>query len=298
MSRWLNEPMTIGIATDRVAIGKGVWPRDSLRHRLELRLHRAPAEEAPVSFDIPSEQSCTETGLIDTLAAALAQTVTPTDAATRPQATRRARVVLDDFWGYHTIVHGDFRALRAPEVEEIVLAHFADLHGIDAASVLVRFAVQRGGRAVFASALARSLYDAVHETARAADVTIRSLTLWLPVRLHALRSQVARRLAMLLFVDSALLQAVLVDGNGWVGYDAQRRFRGDLATAARITGLAEQAFERAAPRVGAVREACDVYLFGEPVDSAAFEGRFRSAIRPAWPGADWPLIRQNAEAEP
>ncbi|RQH05479.1 hypothetical protein [Paraburkholderia dinghuensis] len=296
MSRWLNEPVTIGIATDHVAVGPSVWPRDGLQQRIERHLYGARVEDALVSFDIAPQQWATEAGVIDALGTALVHAATISGPQARLPLKRRVFVVLDDFWGYHTILHGDFRSLRTHEIEEIVLAHFADVNDIDAASVLVRFDVQRGGRAVFASALARSLYDAIHDAVIAADMSIASLTLWLPVQLQALRAQVASSEAMLLFVGSTLLQAVLVDGNGWSGYDAQRRFQGDPVNSAWIAGFAEQVFERAAPHAGVAREDYDVYLFGDAVDAAAFEGRFRSVIHPVQSSADWLSSRQPAEA--
>ncbi|WP_233867575.1 hypothetical protein [Paraburkholderia adhaesiva] len=296
MSPWLNEPVTIGIATDHVAIGPSVWPRDGLLQRFERHLYGARVEDALVSFDIAPQQSATEAGVIDALGTALIHAATNSGPQARLPSKRRVFIVLDDFWGYHTILHGDFRSLRTHEIEEIVLAHFADVNDLDAASVLVRFDVQRGGRAVFASALARSLYDAIHDAVNAAEMKIASVTLWLPVQLQTLRGQVASREAMLLFVGSTLLQAVLVDGNGWSGYDAQRRFPGDTVNSAWIAGFAEQVFERAALHAGAVREDYDVYLFGEAVDTAAFEGRFRSVIGPAQSTVDWLSTRQPVEA--
>jgi hypothetical protein len=243
-----------------------------------MRFSRKPAAPPePSSVVIPDEQCFTEAGVLGALGVALGSRVAY--AEQKGTSKRRARIVLDDFWASHAILRGDFRTLRAREIEEIVPAHFADLYGIEAASVLVRYSVQRGGHAVFASAMSRTLYEGIHSAGAAAGVDIRCIKLGLPEMLNRVEGVEGDGVAMLLFVADTLMQAVMVEDNRWVAYDAQRLFPGDAGDATRMAALAEQAFERLASRTSGKREDCRLYLYGVEIDPAPFEGRFAAARR-------------------
>ncbi|CAE6728374.1 hypothetical protein [Paraburkholderia haematera] len=279
MSRWLNSPVAVGVGTREVVVGARV-PR-------LLRLRKPAPSAEPASVSIPEEQCCTEPGVLDTLRAALADTlvVTPSaDAAPVPQEgvqRRSAHMVLDDFWGNHAILRGDFRALRARELEEIALAHFTDTYGMDGASLVVRFSVQRGGRALFASAMSRELVEGIHDVSTAEQVGISRLTLCLPEMLNRIGDAVEGGEALLLFVADEQMQAVMIEQNRWVAYDAQRLFPGDAGDSSRLAELAEQLFERSATRANLKHEDCKIYLFGVETELAPFEARFAAAIRQA-----------------
>lgn len=293
MSRWLNSPVAIGIGTREIVVGvraPGLW---------RPRKHLPPAE--PASITIPDDQYGTEPGLLDALRASLVATP-GADAADAVESApreakspaRNAHVVLDDFWGNHAILRGDFRTLRARELEEIALAHFTDTYGIDGESLLVRFCVQQGGRALFASAMSRALHDGIHEVGVAANVRISRLKLGLPEMLNCV-DVVAGGDALLIFVAEELMQAVMIERRGWAAYDAQRLFPGDADNASRLAELAEQLFERSATRAGFKREDCTIYLFGNDTDPAPFEARFAAAIRPAQPPSDSSPARRLME---
>ncbi|WP_429534946.1 hypothetical protein [Paraburkholderia sp. WC7.3d] len=153
-----------------------------------VRGHAAALAE-PTSVAIPDEQCFTENGVLDALKMALAadhgQTVRTL------LGKRQVRIMLDDFWASHAILRGDFRTVRASEIDQILLAHFFDRYGIEAESVQVRFSVQRGGRAVFASAIARTLHDGIREAGMAAGVDVRSLRLCLPDLLNRVQDAAA-----------------------------------------------------------------------------------------------------------
>lgn len=293
MSRWLNSPVAIGIGTREIVVGvraPGLW---------RPRKHLPPAE--PASITIPDDQYGTESGLLDALRASLVATPgaeAPDAVESAPRETkspaRNAHVVLDDFWGNHAILRGDFRTLRARELEEIALAHFTDTYGIDGESLLVRFCVQQGGRALFASAMSRALHDGIHEVGVAANVRISRLKLGLPEMLNCV-DVVAGGDALLIFVAEELMQAVMIERRGWAAYDAQRLFPGDADNASRLAELAEQLFERSATRAGFKREDCTIYLFGNDTDPAPFEARFAAAIRPAQPPSDSSPARRLME---
>ncbi|MEX3929729.1 hypothetical protein AB4Y36_37960 [Paraburkholderia sp. BR10936] len=284
MSRWSNSPVAIGVGTREIVVG--VRAPGLLRPRK----HLPPAE--PASFTIPDDQYGTEAGLLDALRAALAATP-GADAADAdgqaPRATkapaRNAHVVLDDFWGIHAILRGDFRTLRARELEEVALAHFTDTYGVDGATLLVRFCVQQGGRALFASAMSRALHDGIHEVGASGHLRIARLKLCLPEMLNCI-DVAAGGDALLMFVADELMQAVMIERRGWAAYDAQRLFPGDADNASRLAELAEQLFERSATRAGLKREDCTIYLFGNDTDPAPFEARFAAAVRPAQPATD------------
>lgn len=284
MSRWLNNPVAIGVGTREIVVGVSA-PR-LWRSRKDL----PPAE--PTCFTIPDDQYGTESGLLDALRAAL---VTPPcvdaddadeKAPREAKSSRRnAHVVLDDFWANHAILRGDFRTLRAREIEEIALAHFTDTYGMDGESLLVRFCVQRGGRALFASAMSRALHDGIHEVSASGHVRVSRLKLGLPEMLNRI-DVVAGGDALLMFVAEELMQAVMIERRGWAAYDTQRLFPGDANNASRLAELAEQLFERSATRAGLKREDCTIYLFGNDIDPAPFEARFAAAMRPPQPATD------------
>ncbi|MCP3723206.1 hypothetical protein M3I53_08680 [Paraburkholderia sp. CNPSo 3272] len=281
MSRWSNSPVSIGVGTREIVVGvraPGLW-----RPRKQV-----PPPE-PASFTIPDDEYGTEAGLLDALRTALVTTPGADADDADEQApreakpsTRNAHVVLDDFWGIHAILRGDFRTLRARELEEVALAHFTDTYGIDGATLLVRFCVQQGGRALFASAMSRALHDGIHEVGAAGQVRIGRLKLCLPEMLNSI-DMAAGGDALLMFVAEELMQAVMIEQRGWAAYDAQRLFPGDAGNAPRLAELAEQLFERSATRAGLKREDCTIYLFGNDTDPAPFEARFAAAIRPAQP---------------
>jgi hypothetical protein len=290
----LNNPVAIGLGTREIVVGARTRAQVRLPGLERLpalaRLHKsAPAPEPePASIAIPDEQCCTEAGALDALGAALAVMFTD-DAAPASQETlhkRNAHMVLDDFWGNHAILRGDFRTLRARELEEIVLAHFSDTYGIDGESLLARFSVQRGGRALFASAMSRALHDGIHEVSASAQVGISRLTLCLPETLNRIGGAADDGEALLLFVANELLQAVMIDQSHWVAYDSQRLFPGDASDGSRLAMLAEQLFERSAASANLQREDCKVYLCGTGTELAPFEARFAAAIRLPQPALD------------
>jgi hypothetical protein len=286
----LNSPVAIGVGTREIVVGARTPWLSRLRKP-------APAGE-PVSVPIAEDRCCTEAGVLDALHAALA--TPPTTQPTTPPATtptngaaeveqasmqaRSACVVLDDFWGSHAILRGDFRTLRPRELEEIVLAHFTDTYGVDSESLRVCFSVQRGGHTLFASAMSRALLDGIFEASAAEQVGISRLSLCLPEMLNRLGGAAdGAAEALLLFVEEELLQAVMIEQNRWAAYDAQRLFPGDAGDASRLAELAEQLFERSATRANAKREDCKLYLFGIETDLAPFEARFAAAVPLAQP---------------
>ncbi|MFM0081770.1 hypothetical protein [Paraburkholderia sediminicola] len=290
MSRWLNNPVAIGVGTREIVVGARA-PR-------LLRLRQPVSTAEPASIAIPEERCCTEPGALDALRAALAETLIATaaadDVAAAPQEgvqKRSAYMVLDDFWGNHAILRGDFRTLRARELEEIALAHFTDTYGIDGASLVVRFSVQRGGRALFASAMSRALHDGIHDVSASEHVGISRLRLCLPEMLNRIGDAAEGGEALLLFVADELMQAVMIEQNRWVAYDAQRLFPGDAGDASRLAELAEQLFERSATRANLRHKDCNIYLFGVETELEPFEARFATAIRQAPPADSSPAHR-------
>ncbi|MDN7904577.1 hypothetical protein QZM18_10640 [Burkholderia diffusa] len=296
MSRWLNNPLAIGVGTREIVVGvrsPALWgPRK-----------RAFAAD-PVSVVIPDAQFGSETGVLDALRAALAAAPGgAADTAEQRQArgprssARNAHVVLDDFWCHHAILRGDFRTLRMRELEEVVLAHFSDTYGIDGASLVVRFCVQHGGRALFAAALPGTLHDGIHDAGASVGVRIRSLRSGLPETLNRIAVKAGDD-ALLIVVADALMQAVMIERGGWAAYDAQRLFPGEAGDASRLAELAEQSFERSATRAGLKREDCPVYLTGIDTDFAPFDARFAAAIRLPVPALDASPARRLMEYAP
>ncbi|TCW77984.1 hypothetical protein C5O80_32945 [Burkholderia sp. SRS-46] len=290
MSRWLNSPVAIGVGAREVVVGA--------RTRARWYLRKRPALVEPVAVAIPDAQFGTEPGVLDALRAALgalpmaAPGAAPQGAAA--PSVRSASVVLDDFWCNHAILRGDFRTLRERELEEIALTHFSDTCGIDGAALVVRFCVQHGGRALFASAMPRALHDGLHEACTASAIRIRSLRACLPQMLNRIAAHCEGD-ALLLFVAGELMQAVMIERGGWAAYDAQRLFPGDADDAARLAELAGQLFERSATRAGLKREDCRIYLCGIDLDPAPFAAHFAAAIRPPQPALDGSLARRLME---
>ncbi|WP_065500401.1 hypothetical protein [Burkholderia stabilis] len=291
MSRWLNNPLAVGVGTREIVVG--------VRSPALWRPRKRAFAADPVSVAIPDAQFGSEAGVLDALRAALAATVATSttsggaaDAAVThgharsPMSpTRGAHVVLDDFWCHHAILRGDFRALRMRELEEIVLAHFSDTYGVDGASLVVRFCVQQRGRALFAGALSRTLHDGIHDAAASARVRVRSLRSGLPETLNRIAVKAGDD-ALLIVVADTLMQAVMIERGGWAAYDAQRLFPGESGDASRLAELAEQLFERSATRAGMKREDCPVYLTGIDTDFAPFGARFAAAVRLPGPALD------------
>ncbi|RQR26205.1 hypothetical protein DIE23_30260 [Burkholderia sp. Bp9143] len=270
MSPWSNDRLAVGVGTREIVVG--------IRSPALWRPGRQGFVADPLSVVIPDAHFGSETGVLDALGAALAATAGSDGGAKRPPA-RGAHIVLDDFWCCHAILRGDFRALHARELEEIALAHFSDTYGVAVESLVTRFDVRHGGRALFASALPRTLYDGILATSASGDVRIRCLRAGLPETLNrvAVKSDGD---AMLLVVGEALLQAVMIERGEWTAYDAQRLFPGESGDASRLAELAEQLFERSATRTGLKRDDCKVYLSGVDTDAAPFEARFAAVVPP------------------
>jgi hypothetical protein len=267
---WLGEGIGIGVGTREIAVG----PRASRW----VRLRKAAPLMDTRTVAMPPEQCYTESGVFDALRAAF-EREPDEDPAPRKNASSRnrsAHIVLDDFWANHAILRGDFRTLRAREIDELARAHFVDTYDAEAEAIVVRICVQRGGLAAFACALPRTLVEGVRDAGASAGVTVRALKLCLPEMVNRALGVRPRSTTMLAFVTDALLQAVLVEANGWVGYDAQRLFADDATDPTRIAALVEQAFERCAERTDATRQECALILQGFDIDPEAFEARFAS----------------------
>ncbi|WP_227746813.1 hypothetical protein [Paraburkholderia franconis] len=287
MSPWSNDSpsgsVNVGIGTREIAVG----PRASRSLRWTHFRKTAPASPSR-SVLMPDAQRFTETGVFDALRAALAPISDDgaPPAKQAPSRNRGAYIVLDDFWGNHAILRGDFRTLRTREIDEIARAHFVDTYGVDADAIVVRACAQRGGRAVFASALPRTLVGGIRETGRGVGVDVEALKLCLPEMLNRTLNRMPRANAMLVFAADALMQAVLIEAGHWVGYDAQRLFDGDADDPARIASLAEQAFERCAEGSKAKRQDCALGLYGFDVDHAPLQAGFASVTVLAPSAAD------------
>ncbi|KWF29622.1 hypothetical protein WL88_05440 [Burkholderia diffusa] len=289
MSPWSNERLAVAVGTREIVVG--------IRARAPWRPGRSRGFVAdPLSVVIPDAQFGSETGMLDALHAALAAT-RDADAGAKRAPARGAHVVLDDFWCCHAILRGDFRVLHARELEEIALAHFSDTYGVAAESLVARFDVRQGGRALFASALPRTLYDGILGTGASGDVRIRGLRAALPETLNRFAVKPDGD-AMLLVVGEALLQAVMIERGEWVAYDTQRLFPGESGDASRLAELAEQLFERSATRTGLKRDACKVYLSGVDMDAAPFDARFSAAVLPGRTALDGSPARRLLEYAP
>ncbi len=239
-------------------------------------MRKSTPTSGPFCVPMPEAQCFTEAGVFNGLRAALdpAPDKEAPHENRAPAHIRGAHIVLDDFWGNHAILRGDFRSLRAREVDEVARAHFVDAYGVDAEEIVVRASVQRGGRAVFASALPRTLAEGIREAGASAGVGVRTLKLCLPEMLNRALDKMPRASAMLIFATDALMQSVLIEPGGWVGYDAQRLFAGDACDPQQIAVLAEQAFERCAERTTVRRDECELSLYGFDIDPAPLKACF------------------------
>ncbi len=279
MSRSSTDALVIGIGTRDIAIGmprakRPEWAAACKRAAQVLRRARRGgecAETTPATavshrlINIETTRCYTEEGALDALTHALA------DTGIHTRARRRATFVLDDFWGYHAILQGDLRALRAKEIDEVTAAYFADTYGVDATTLSVRWQVQPGGRSLFASALPRSLIEGIRARAQGARFGIASLTLALPQTLNRARSAIAGRNGWLLVATGTLLHAVTIDDRGWSAYDTERLFHENASDAEGIADAARQLFGRSA---ASHEEKTDVYLCGLALDPAPFQQRF------------------------
>jgi hypothetical protein len=283
--------INVGIGTREIALGPRTPPR-----WMNWRKPAAVAESR--SVPMPLAQCFTESGALYALRAAL-ETSTEEDApeASSPQVPiRSARIVLDDFWGNHAILRGDFRTLRAREIDEIARAHFVDTYGVNGEAIVVRACVQHGGHALFASALPQTLVGGIRETGTAAGVRIDALKLCLPEMLNRTLDKMPQPDAMLVFAADSLMQTVLIEAGRWVGYDAQRLFAGDTADASKVGALVEQAFERCAERTALTREACALGVHGIDADMESLAACFASVTALASP-ANEDVAESDAEQE-
>ncbi|OAI80914.1 hypothetical protein E7Z57_07515 [Ralstonia pseudosolanacearum] len=297
MSRLSTEPLAIGIGASALALGRrrsalsrllaalGAWgaPRsgrssdalvDTPTDTLAASASASDDVDAPdLMMEIDAALRYTEQGALDALRRALTgdalAAAGPAGGAARP--TRRAAIVLDDFWGQHAIVRGDFRSMYAHDLDEVACAYVADVFGAEASTVSTRWQLRDDGRALFASALSRSLLDGIGEVCAAARVEIGSLTLGLPQRLNRVRRALAGRDGLLLVVDETMLHAVTLDGGRWLAYDAQRVFADAGGVAAPIAEVARHVFERSVVRQ---HDDCEVYLCGLAVDPRQFDPCF------------------------
>jgi hypothetical protein len=281
VSRSSNNCVAIGLGARAVAVGVRASRYERLRalnlpRRIGMRVPDAaqPAEQLlpRANIAMADDQCFSEEGAFNVLRQALESEASSSNR--RLNSTRRAFIVLDDFWANHAILCGDFRRVRAREVDEIARAHFSDNFGLDGDSLSVRSMVQRGGKALFSSAISRALQDGIHAVAASERVEVKSLTLGLPRTLNRLRVAVGGGAAMLLVMTQTHLHAVLIDRNCWVAYDTHRVFPADADDASRLAAIAERIFERAS---NSRREDCMVYLCGLDVDPTVFERRFAGA---------------------
>ncbi|NUA27833.1 hypothetical protein [Cupriavidus basilensis] len=283
MSRSSNDVLAIGLGTCAAAVGVRPTRLQSLlrlaqRARRGVKAVTAPPSLPPAiehaSIAMEEAQYFSEQGALDVLRRALAEAPGVPGPATRSK--RRALIVLDDFWANHGILRGDFRTVRAREVEDIARSYFAETFGLDGDAIMIRTVMQRGGRAVFASALSRSLHDGIRDVSAAARVEVQSLMLGLPQAMNRARHSVDGGASMLVVVAETVLHAVLIDHKRWVAYGAHRLFADDVADPLRLAAIAEQVFERFS---NARREDCTIYLGGIDLDPSAFEQRFATVRR-------------------
>ena len=296
MSRSSTSVLAIGIGSRDLALGMRRSALQRLRERIRSGRAGTGAQASPplaqpgvahATIAMDEAQCFTEQGALEVLRQALAADAGAPGPS--PGSKRRAFIVLDDFWANHAILRGDFRGMRAREIDETALAYFADTFGLAGGSLLIRWQLQGGGRALFASAMSRSLHDGIHEVSSSARVEVKSLTLGLPQTLNRVRRAVDGREALLLVVTETLLHAVTMEDNRWAAYDTQRLFDDDAGDALRLAGIAEHMFERSSTTR---REDCMVYLCGLPVDPAPFEERFAAALQlPGRAGADAAALR-------
>ncbi|AXV77016.1 MULTISPECIES: hypothetical protein [Ralstonia solanacearum species complex] len=295
MSRLSTESLAIGIGAGALALGKrrsalarlhaafGPWaaPRSG---RFTQTPADTPADAVAgatpdnantpnLTVEIDAALRYTEQGALDALRRALTgdAPVTTGTAGGAARATRRAAIVLDDFWGNHAILRGDFRSMHARDVDEVARAYFADVFGADAPSASIRWQLRDDGRALFASALSRALLNGIGETCGAARVEVGSIRLGLQQMLNHVRGALTDRDGLLLVIDETMLHAVTIESGRWLAYDAQRVFPDASGVAVPIAEVARHVFERSLVRH---RHDCDVYLCGLAVDHGQFDPYF------------------------
>jgi hypothetical protein len=311
VSRSSNDALAVGFGACEVAVGTrravgAKWAACGRAARVIRRGLRGRAASIEIAPDTPEQDTpkqdtpaavasphrmvevdaarrYTDEGALDALRRALA------DTAGEAPSKRCASVVLDDFWGHHAIMQGDFRVLRTKDIDEVAGAYFADTFGIDAQTLAVRWQLQPGGRALFASALPRSLIEGIRAQGAASRVDVTSITLALPQMLNRVRSAIAGGNGWLLVVTDTLLHAVTIGKGGWSACDSERLFRDAAADAAPVADAARQMFERsAAPS----HSEGDVYLCGLALDPAPFERSFtRVRTMPAHMSDAAPALR-------
>ena len=220
-----------------------------------------------------SEALKTEALKSEALAVEAPQAAPSTERVAR--VTRRAAIVLDDFWGNHAIVRGDFRSMHARDVEDVVRAYFSDVFGANSSAdsqvPSIRWQVREDGRALFASALSRTLLDGIGQACSDARVQAESITLGLPQILNRVRRAVSGHEGLLLVVGDTTLHAVTIEDGRWLAYDAQRVFPNATTTAAPLGEVARHVFERASVRLP---HDCKVYVCGLAVDPGQFDPYF------------------------
>ncbi len=302
MSRSSTDGLAIGLGASALALGRRRSAQARFAERLQAALGAwatprlqpaaAPADVAPgdvaleeaamadtpeapdLIIEIDAAQRYTEVGAIDALRRALASGAPESadrGAGRAVRARRRAAIVLDDFWGNHAIVRGDFRTLHAGDAGEIVRAYFADVFGADASAWSIQWQLREDGRALFASALSRTLHDGIHAACGAEGVEIASLTLGLQHMLNRMRRTVAGREGLLLVIGETMLHAVSIENGRWCAYDAQRVFADAGGAAVPLAEVARHVFERSP----ALRhDDCEVYLYGAGADPAQFDRYF------------------------
>lgn len=272
MSRSSTEVLAIGLGTCEIAIGRRrpAWPR---------RAAREPGLGEPRTVEIESDRRYTEDGLFDALSRALGDergdAHSEGDARSPAGGYRgcRAALVLDDFWGRHAILRGDFRRMRARDLDEVVNAYFADSFGMDGQTLTIRWQTQPGGRTLFASALPSALIEGLRERGSAMGVDVASIMLALPQTLNRVRSAITARTGWLLVATETLLHAVAIVDGGWSAYDTERLFRdrSGAEDSDTVADAARQIVERSASSHGPEG---DVYLCGLALDHAPFERSF------------------------
>jgi len=245
-------------------------PRITTQHRVEME----------------PGQRFTEQGAIGALCTALAEA--SGDSGAIPGGAD-AMIVVDDFWANHGILRGDFRSMRAREVEDVARAYFVDAFGLEGDAILVRTALQPDGMGLFSTAIPASLHAGIHEACAAARVRVKHLLPGLPRMLNCARRAIDGHPGMLVLVAESLLQIVVMDGRHWRAYDVQRLFAEEASDP---TQLAEDA-SRMLERWSAVRpEDCPVYLGGIEVDEVPFSQRFAAVHRlPDMPTSPWSALR-------
>jgi len=287
----LNSTIVIGLATSGVAVGvrqpgqgggpgsgwlNSLWREPARRRELaDLLLSRLgrpwPITQCRV-VEAP-ELWFSEQGALGALRTAIADTCREAGVSTTGGGLA-ATVVLDDLWANHAILHGDFRNMRVRDVEALARIYFGETFGLDGEVLLVRTALQPGGRSVFASAIPRLLHDGIRDACNEANVKVHGLTVALPRLLDRIRNDVAEFLGVVVVVQEHLLQIVAMDRRQWMAYDALRLFGEGAADASGIAEEVTRVLERSLVCAPEVCMVCLVCLDGIEVDVSEFEQRF------------------------